>query len=378
MSQPLIHESDLQRPYLEHYPKQGETSHGIVLQPLPFCIGRSKTANWTVYATKVSKEHAEIFQEGDRFFIRDLGSTNGTFVNGRRIDCGPLQHGDIVHLAHKEFRFGFDGPNTPGPGTMTEPVTTHLPASRIQAKEHLRELIVQNLVQSVFQPIVDLEGHQAVAYEALGRGSHPALSSSPLELFQLADECRLAADLSRTFRAHALQQACQFPDRVLLFFNLHSSEMHDRRLLDHVQQTAACLRPDQRMVLEVHESAITDLRHLRRFRHQLQQLNIGLAFDDFGVGQTRFLELAEVPPDFIKLDRGLVSGIDRDEPRRQIVEALCGLIRQRGVRLIAEGIETAGERAVCRSLGCQLGQGYLFARPAPALHFTGAGTNAAG
>src|SRR5437773_7135820 len=120
-------DQEVRRPYLEHFPKQGEAPHRIVLFPLPFCIGRSKTAHWTVYSPKVSKEHASICLEGDRFLIQDLGSTNGTFVNGRRIKRWPLNNGDIVHVAHEEFRFGYDGAATLPPLTVTDPVSSHLP-----------------------------------------------------------------------------------------------------------------------------------------------------------------------------------------------------------------------------------------------------------
>src|SRR5438477_560923 len=95
-------------PFLEHYPEPGEAPHRILVDQLPFRIGRSMTAQYIIYARQVSKDHSEIYREGMEFRIRDLGSTNGTFVNGQRISQAPLVNGDIIHVAHKELRFGYE------------------------------------------------------------------------------------------------------------------------------------------------------------------------------------------------------------------------------------------------------------------------------
>ncbi|HEV3203828.1 MAG TPA: FHA domain-containing protein, partial [Gemmataceae bacterium] len=76
--------------FLEHFPEPGEAPHRIVLDPIPFRIGRSMTAHYIIYSRQVSKEHTEILQAGKEFLIRDLGSTNGTFINGQRIEVASL------------------------------------------------------------------------------------------------------------------------------------------------------------------------------------------------------------------------------------------------------------------------------------------------
>ncbi len=88
-----------------------------------------------------------------------------------------------------------------------------------------------------------------------------------------------------------------------------------------------------------------------------------IAYDDFGSGQARLTELADVPPDFVKLDIRLVRGIHRDSGRQSLVQVINQLTEEFGIRVIAEGIETAEEAAMCRRLGCPLGQGYLFGKP---------------
>jgi EAL domain-containing protein (putative c-di-GMP-specific phosphodiesterase class I) len=337
-----------------------------MLDPLPFRIGRSKQANFAIRSSRVSKEHVEIFRDGEAFRIRDLGSTNGTFVNGQRVGEAALAEGDIVHVAHEEFLFGCQcaHPTEGGTVLLTDPITSQLPGSMIKGAEHLRELLAQRLVHAVFQPIVRLDNGGPLGYEALGRGNHPQLGASPAELFTLAAQVQRAAELSRAFRAAAAEQACRLPPDTHVFLNVHPVEMTDAAFLDQLRQLRDLFRDDQRVIAEVHEHAVTGIGPLRRLRQQLRELNVGIAFDDFGVGQSRLVELAEAPPDFIKLDRSLVRDIDTASARRDVVQFLCRATRDLGIQLIAEGIETAEEAQVCHGLGCDYGQGYLFGRPA--------------
>jgi EAL domain-containing protein (putative c-di-GMP-specific phosphodiesterase class I) len=98
-------------------------------------------------------------------------------------------------------------------------------------------------------------------------------------------------------------------------------------------------------------------------RGQLHERGIGLAYDDFGSGQARLTELAEVPPDFIKLDKALIRDIHTATARQELVRALVRVSTDLGIRLIAEGIEAVEEMEVCIDLGCQFGQGFFFGRP---------------
>jgi EAL domain-containing protein (putative c-di-GMP-specific phosphodiesterase class I) len=355
----------LQLPSLEHYPEPGGIPQRIPIAQLPFTIGRNSTAHYVVYSNQVSKEHAIIYRDGDECRIRDLGSTNGTFVNGRRVTDAPLSHGDILHFANKECRFVDQFVSEKDiPSTDTAARSGCLPESVFLGCQHLSELLNLRQAMVVFQPLVLLETRALVGYEALGRGTHPSLSTNPAELFQLAEHCRQAAELSRLFRVLAVEQAAQLPDDLLLFINLHPSELRDGSLLPSLAGIPEKVRR-KRLVLEVHEEVVADVPTMRQLHGHLRELEVGMAFDDFGQGQSRITELAEAPPDFAKLDRNLVQAIDRAPARQQLVRALVQVMAGLDVAVIAEGIETEQEARTCQSLGCRYGQGYLFGRPQP-------------
>ncbi|HEV3085515.1 MAG TPA: EAL domain-containing protein [Gemmataceae bacterium] len=352
-------------PYLEHFPENDGVPQRIPLMELPFRLGRNPGLDFTVYSSQVSKEHAEIAWAGKEYHIRDLGSTNGTFVNGRRVIEAPLVPGDIIHLARKEFRFGVvvATPGDTAKMSRTMPAMPELPTSLIQGSEHLRELIKLRKVRVVFQPIVHMETQNLLGYEALGRSTHGKLATNPAELFQLADQCRLAPELSRLFRNVAVEESAALPRGARIFLNLHPSEKLDAELVESARVLQQKLRRGQVLVLEVHEDMVTDLETLRTLRGRLRELKIEMAYDDFGAGQARLEELAEASPDYVKLHMRLIRGIQESRTRQGLIQALNKLSHELGVKQIAEGIETPEEAKVCRSLGCRFGQGFLFGRP---------------
>ncbi len=126
------------------------------------------------------------------------------------------------------------------------------------------------------------------------------------------------------------------------------------------------LAPGVDLVLEIHESALAQTDFIVWLRTRLMEINVGLAYDDFGAGQARLFELAEAPPHYLKFDRRFVTGIDHAPVSRQrLVASLVAAARELLVRTIAEGVETAEEAAACMRAGFSHAQGYHFARPGP-------------
>lgn len=348
--------------FLEYYPFQGPAKN-VPLNVLPFRVGRGSGAHFVIPSSQVSKEHVEIFQAGQEYRIRDLGSTNGTYLNGQRISEAGLGHDDVFHVADEEFRFLLAAHPDLGEDLRTQPLKGQLPMSVARGMQHLEELLTRKDVRILFQPIVNMETKETVGFEALGRGMHEHLSTKPYDLFRLADRCGKVATLSELFRAVAVEECPRLPKGPFLFLNIHPSEIHQAGFLDHLAGIRELIPPNRLPVLEIHEDVACDFPTMNVFRQRLRELDILVAYDDFGAGQARFLELAELPPDFVKLDMSLIRNIDRAAPRRNLIRALARFSLELGIRVIAEGVETAEEAQVCQELGCQFAQGYFFGMP---------------
>ena len=359
----------LEGSYLERYPEPGGPAERIPLISLPFTIGRSETADHTIYSNKVSKEHAAIVAIGGHVAVRDLASTNGTFVNGRRIGEQILADGDIIHVAHVEFCFRHQpavqvtSPIVEDAIEVTVIVPAESPDSMIRGTRLIRELIATEAVDVLFQPIVDLQSRRVVAYEALGRGAHPELDTSPVLLLRLAEQCGLAIELSQLFAKRAIESASRLPTRAKLFVNVHAREVADNALAGWLAELRALAPPQRKLVIEIAEASVTDVAAMAKHKAAFSKLGLEFAYDDFGAGQARLLELIDVPPNYLKLDKGVIQGIDRSAPRQEMVGALLKVIGGLGVQVIAEGIESEDVARTCERLGCQLGQGYLFGHP---------------
>jgi EAL domain-containing protein (putative c-di-GMP-specific phosphodiesterase class I) len=339
------------------------------IQRLPFRIGRRSDVSLLLPSGLVSKLHAEIYSDGLALRVRDLGSRNGTFVNHVGVSDAPLCEGDVLHVGDYEFRLARDAAEPePADADVTRvrmaPLSRHFSAGTGHA---MHELLDDGAVTMLYQPIVLAPGLRVAAYEALGRGRHPALPESPVELFEIAGALGPEAqcDLSRLFRRKAVELVREREEPPLLFLNTHPVELERPGLLESLEELRFS-GPHVGIVLEIHESTLAQPELIRSLREKLAEMNVGLAYDDFGAGQARLFELAEAPPHYLKFDRRFVVGIDHAPLSRQrLVASLVAAARELHVCTVAEGVETKEEAAACMRAGFTHAQGYHFGRPAP-------------
>ncbi len=355
--------------YLESLVEGGRQLRRIAVHPLPFRVGRLSGLGLTLSSESVSKEHAELSVQDGSLQVRDLGSKNGTFVNSERVKQVRLREGDIVHFAHVEFRVGrLELEATED--ELVEPATVSmgeepLPQRFLEGARELPDLLERRQVSIVFQPIVSLPSGAPAGYEAFGRGCHPSLPEQPLPLFRIATGIGVQAELSRLFRETAVDLAETRPRFPALFLNVHFSELSTPGLVPSIAAARERL-PRLGLILEVHERALADLASVERLRTQLGKLGVGLAYDGFGAGQARLLELAEVPPTYLKFDMSLVRGIDSAPSSRQrLLTSLVSVARELLVNTVAEGVETAEEADACMHVGFTHAQGFFFGHPRP-------------
>jgi EAL domain-containing protein (putative c-di-GMP-specific phosphodiesterase class I) len=226
------------------------------------------------------------------------------------------------------------------------------------------KLIADQTVVPHYQPIVEVATGKAIAFEALARSSLFGLDK-PAMMFKAAEYFQKEAELSRILRLAGL--ACTNPDtqQPHLFLNTHPAELRDLKPLVLSLRDLRRMRPEQPMTLEVHEASAVDLATMKMLRLALDDLQMGLAYDDFGAGQARLHELVEARPDYLKFDRQLICGLDSaGADRMQLVESLVTISKQLGIATLAEGVETADEAEACKRVGFELIQGYYYGRPA--------------
>jgi len=376
MSEALSRESRSARWCLESLVDGGKSLQRVPIANVPFRIGRIVGLELTLPFHSVSKRHAEIYCEGEELMLRDLDSTNGTFVNRKRVKGAPLHEGDILHFAEFEFRVALQSSEDGiGDAATFEKGTlalgrVELPQHFVGGTRHLAELLERGLTAPVFQPIVSLPGGAVEAYEVLGRGTHPELPSSPKELFRIAETLDRAAELSRLFRRSAVELlAAAGADLPLLFLNTHPSELGRPELLESLKALRS-IGPNLALAIEIHEAAIAEPQVIAELKRDLDSLGMRLALDDFGLGE-RILQLAEVPPHYLKFDISMVKDIVKAPPsKRRLLAMLMAAAREVSAVPIAEGIENETEASVCASAGFTLAQGYLFGKPVPLASLT--------
>lgn len=323
-----------------------------------FQVGRRPDVNCCLPDTSVSKLHAEFIASDFSLFVRDLGSTNGTYVNGIRIhETVPIDECDVVQFAGFEFVVGRMCIDQ---STRTQ---VHSVADWMQTLTQFHKLLSERALTPHFQPVVQLSDGHFVGYEILARSVLPGMVS-PREMFDAAERTNQAERLSELCRQTGIEVAQRLAPKTLMFLNTHPSETFESGLLKSLAELRAAA-PNQPMILELHEAALTHPRELTYFRAALQDLQIGLAYDDFGAGQSRLQDLAEVAPDYLKFDMSLIRDIHLLTQRQQIVASLVRLSLELNIQPLAEGIENAAEAEVCRQIGFTHAQGYFYGKPTP-------------
>jgi EAL domain-containing protein (putative c-di-GMP-specific phosphodiesterase class I) len=339
----------------------------IAVSSSPFLVGRHGHAALTIPSGTVSGVHAELRLEDGDLIVKDLGSTNGTFVNGARLeDECTLRSGDLLQFAEVVFRVGLDR------GHVDSRTIAGDSSDRALALIQFDKLMSEKAVLPHFQPIVDYRTGDTVGYEILGRSRLFGLGT-PHAMFSAAAVLDLESELSRLMRTEGIYGAVSLPGDPLLFVNTHPAELMEQGVLEFSLRELRELAPTGRIVLEIHEAAVTCVRQMREMRSLLAELNMGLAYDDFGAGQARIVELGEAPPDYLKFDIELIRDIDRASPERhRMLASLVNIVRDLGISSLAEGIETEAEHEVCRQMGFHFAQGFLYGRPALASSFVAA------
>ena len=349
----------------------------FVITQLPCRIGRGRENDLVIANLGLSRFHAILMRDiSGRIRLTDENSTNGTFVNRRRIDgyC-LLRENDIIHFAGAEFKLlrrtvDQDQDQEGGSLSFDEMLTmviasdTPLPERFMPNETEFDELLSGKGLSVAAQPIVDAQTREIAGYEILGRANHPQLPNTPIELFELAQTLGREIDLSIAFRDFGVHRIAPFLNGHALFINAHPKETFSSIFLSSLEALQRSLPTINNIVVEIHESAVTDIDQLRQLANNLGKMGIRFAYDDFGAGQARMLELADIPAHFIKFDMALVGGLHKASERKQkVVRDLVQMVLAADSIPLAEGIECEEDVSLCIDIGFRLIQGYFTGKP---------------
>lgn len=210
-----------------------------------------------------------------------------------------------------------------------------------------------------FQPILSTQTQSIVGFEALLRSGDPAFPH-PGVIIEAAERLGRVWELGRKVRSEVAKWAEEQPSAEF-FVNLHPNDLEDPELLNG---QAPLVKVAKRVVLEITERAsIDDVESLPEKMNRLRELGFRIAVDDLGAGYAGLSTFAQLEPEVVKLDMSLIRELDKSVVKQKVVRSMTQLCKDMGRLVVAEGIETTAERDVLVEIGCDLLQGYWFAKP---------------
>jgi diguanylate cyclase (GGDEF)-like protein len=249
---------------------------------------------------------------------------------------------------------------------------------RARTERELRVAVELQQLSLAYQPIVSLDSGRLVGLESLLRWQHPELGSvAPADFIPVAVDSGLIGPIGdwvlekacAQFRELQQKMGKNAPDFIAV--NISRRQLTDPGLPAKISSALMASGIDpQCLHLEITESElVTDLNAARDTLREIKQLGVALAVDDFGTGYSSLASLHDFPIDVFKLDRSFIAAdltSERGRALMAVTHAVLQLARNIGVRVIAEGVETAQQLAVLQSLRCDMAQGYFLGRPMPA------------
>jgi predicted signal transduction protein with EAL and GGDEF domain len=242
---------------------------------------------------------------------------------------------------------------------------------RLQLETELRRAVDTGETIVHYQPIISLTTGQIVGFEALSRWKGPEGMISPGEFIPIAEETglirvlnhNLYTDACRQLRAWQAEFGANPP--LMMSMNITGKQFADPGLPVEVQNILreTGVAPES-VHLEIMETiAMADPAHALSLLTELKRIGVVLMIDDFGTGYSSLSRLPKFPIDALKIDRAFISNLIEDRESHEIVRLIVTLAHSLGLKVVAEGTETKEQVEAVRSLGCEMAQGYFFAKP---------------
>ncbi|MFW5981758.1 MAG: EAL domain-containing protein [Halanaerobiaceae bacterium] len=238
--------------------------------------------------------------------------------------------------------------------------------TKSEEEKQLLEIIEKRDINTVFQPIINLKNGSLLGYEALSRGPKDSIYENPLKLFEDARKNNLLFSLERVARESAIYNARDIGEGLKLFINVdpyiiydkHFKSGYTRKLLKESSLS------EKNIIFEITEKTnIEDFDLFNKVIAHYRQQGYKIAIDDTGAGYSGLQSIISVLFDYIKIDRALITDINKDPVKQALLESLVSFAKRINSRIIAEGIESIDELNTLIEIGVDYGQGFIIAKP---------------
>ena len=326
------------------------------------CEAQNGSETATLIAQRILDAMVEPFEiDGTPGRALSASVSIGVAVGGFALPSNLLRNADLALSAKASGKNCF---------VVFEPEMYELAAERAELEQDLNDSLVRGEFFLVYQPIVDLDTLAPLGVEALLRWQHPTRGIvSPADFVHILEDRGLITDVGRW----VIEQACDHAVRwqregapLNMSVNVSALQLMNVRFVADVEKALIASRLDPaRLLIEITETALlVEPATVAANLNALKSLGLRIAIDDFGTGYSSLSYLRKLPIDVLKIDRSFVSDIESSETAI-LVRSLVDLGTKLGISTIAEGIEEPSQLSALRSVGCDLGQGYLFAKPMP-------------
>ena len=304
----------------------------------------------------VQLDGAEVTVSTSIGIVRDAGSESADDI---------LRNADVAMYNAKQ--------RGKGRHSLFEPGMHDKAVELLRLTTELRAAVENDDITLCFQPIVTIKDSRPCGFEALARWSHPEFGDVPPSTFiPLAEETGMIVPLGCAILRQACREAVLWnampglTNPITLTVNLSGRQLEETTVVGHVREALEDSGLDPaRLTLEITETALVhNCETMRERLFQLKELGVSLAIDDFGTGYSSLSYIQQFPVDVLKIDRSFVEGLGRSTGTdTALARTIIALGASLQLRTIAEGIEVEAQRVILRELGCEYGQGYLYARP---------------
>lgn len=327
----------------------------------PFVIGRRPGLSLTLDSQFISGRHAELSTLGERLFVTDLGSRNGTLVNGQRVRRVQLGVGDLLTIGDVEFRLD----RRPRGDARGVPSAGDLDALHLRwLKTQFAQLLTEQAVTAILRPVVHLPEETLVAYESSGQSRIAGLETE-LKMCEAARLLGKQKELNQLLLQSCGAAARHVAKGSWLFLKTPVAVNFESEVVP-VLKTLRQQLPNGRIVVEIEDAPARSLRSLNDFVIALQTLDMHLAIGSFAWEHLRFLQSSRVRPITVRLDAALTRNLaQKSDLERRRIKSMVELLHHYEIQAAASDVETAEDARACSDLGIDLAGGPQFGEPLP-------------